>query len=320
MKQIIAALVCLGVFVAGFAISGNPLVFLNGTALLVVLSGTMGASLLACGLDRVKLAWRTARAAYRDDHAPISRVIAEFCLLSYKIRRDGPLGLEGVAGASDYMERAFRLASANYRPRELREVLEAEMAHQIMRRRQIERDIRNMAGYAPSFGVAGSVIGLVGLLAGIGETSLILKSIPIALVSTLYGVVLSNFLLLPVAEKIAYRTQQDILERRLVLSGTLGLVRGLNAYKLKTSLNALVGEEDKLSDDDLVELRRMAARKENEARAAGPDVAATRHAELKGRAKSAQATGKSERTEPQSGPPKIDEGGIRPPKIEPDPA
>ena len=99
---------------------------------------------------------------------------------------------------------------------------------------------RHAARLAPAFGVAGSVIGLIAMLAGIGDPEVILRSIPIALTSTLYGIVLSNFILTPIAESIRAKTERELLLQKLVTDGVIIIRREPNPVRLATKLESFL--------------------------------------------------------------------------------
>ncbi|MFP4516561.1 MAG: motility protein A [Desulfovibrionales bacterium] len=243
----------MSVFLLSFLVSGEAAVYFNLTALMVVVSGTVGASLLSNGYARVAEAVHRAKSAYGP--APIQErvLIAQFLRLSLNLKKQGFLKDE------DRKEFPYKplmsgleLLEDNYEQEEIREILDNEMHFFALRREGLMRIFRNMAGFAPSFGVAGSVIGLIGLLVGLGETELILKNIPIALISTLYGVVLANFFLTPLAEKIQERTQAEIMLMQIVQEGVLALSRKDEFYKVQRRLNMLVAPQERIEDSRVV--------------------------------------------------------------------
>jgi chemotaxis protein MotA len=97
-----------------------------------------------------------------------------------------------------------------------------------------------MALLAPAFGVAGGVIGLIGMLDGIGDTGVILKTIPIALTSTLYGIVMAYFICIPLAENIHGRTQDELLILKLIAEGVMLIEQEYNTVRLQTRLEAFI--------------------------------------------------------------------------------
>lgn len=259
-NNIIAVGVCAALFSASFLLSGRAGIYFNGTALLVVLSGTAGATLLSAGVERVRHAFLHAGGAYRYSPPAASDVITQLLKMAVTMRREGLRGVEQTAeyGLCPQLERGINLMLENYKEDEIREVLGSELYFEAARARRVERLFRSMASYAPSFGVAGSVIGLIGLLMGIGDTSLILRSIPVALISTLYGVVLATFLLTPTAERVRAHAEGEALLSQLVMEGVCAILKETNLHKLRTRLNALVPPEQRMEDSALVKkLHRM---------------------------------------------------------------
>ena len=84
--------------------------------------------------------------------------------------------------------------------------------------------------------MAGSVIGLIGLLMGINDTAIILKSIPVAFISTLYGLILSHLVFSPIAENINHSTRAELLNQKLVMEGIVAISKEQNSYKLERKL------------------------------------------------------------------------------------
>ena len=92
-----------------------------------------------------------------------------------------------------------------------------------LRRAEIERVLTTMAEISPSFGLVGSVVGLIAMISGVGDTAVILSTIPIALTSTLYGIILANFIFLPLSVKIKERTNHELLLQKIILEGVIAI-------------------------------------------------------------------------------------------------
>ncbi|MFW6324222.1 MAG: motility protein A [Desulfovibrionales bacterium] len=252
-KTFAGILLCFLLFISSFLLSGNAGVYFNLTALLVVFSGTAGAALLSSGLGRMKDALFLARQAYSRENGSATLLIAEILRVSLFIRKKGYLHpSDRKKVRNPILASGLELLEDNFDPEEIEQALSSEMRMLAWRRERIENVFRNMASFAPSFGVAGSVIGLIGLLTGLGDTALILKNIPVALVSTLYGVVLANFFLTPIAERIQDDTQTQILSREIVLEGMISISAGTEFHKLNCKLNMLVRPEERIEDRTLI--------------------------------------------------------------------
>ena len=115
-------------------------------------------------------------------------------------------------------------------------MLTSEMYFFRMRRDETRRVLQTMADVAPSFGLVGSVVGLIGMLAGQGDSAIIMTTIPVALTSTLYGIVLANFLFLPFAANIRERTLQELFLQKIILEGVLAMSEDLHPKMMERKL------------------------------------------------------------------------------------
>lgn len=238
----LGAFLCLAVFVTAFIITGNSGAYLNFEAMLVVLSGTLGATLLSYHMDQIKTAYYVAKGAYTQPGTDPDAVIRVLLDLSLRSRVDGLQSLEkaGVDSTLHFLRGALDMVADNYAVDEMRDILMTEINFFKIRRQQQERVFRSMATYAPAFGLAGSVIGLIGLLIGLGDTGEILKFIPIALISTLYGILLGNFVLAPIAENIRGKTDREILVQKLIIEGVTAIKTETNPHVLEKKLSCFL--------------------------------------------------------------------------------
>lgn len=258
-QSFLLALACLAIFLGSFLASGSPLTFLNLTALAVVASGTLGASLLSSGGERVRAAVAAVRAAYQPRKSQNRAIILEALHQALRSKKRGFYRYDKTLGLAEIpeLEEALSLLEAGYPREDYLAILNGSIRREAKTHAANIRVLKAMAAYAPSFGVAGSVIGLIGLLMGLSDTALILKNIPIALISTLYGVVFSTFLLLPAAETLRRRAEALLAERELILEAAMALAGTSPAHALRDRLNALVEPEDRVSDPaTLRELKR----------------------------------------------------------------
>jgi len=262
-KTITAGLICFMLFVSAFFLAGEASIYFNATAFLVVTSGTLGAGLLSSGPGRVKKALGFASRAYTEEQGQEKRLLDALMSLGHLHRRHGIISPESIREINPVAAHGLELIKDGYSETEIREIMGSDAQAHCRFRQELEKVFRNMAAYAPSFGVAGSVIGLVGLLMGIEETSLILKNVPVTLVSTLYGIVLANFLLLPVAEKMRQEKEKEIREREMVLCAMINMSRGADFLKMQRMLNAMASEPE-LRVEDSGAFRRINAAIKNQ--------------------------------------------------------
>lgn len=246
-SNIIGIIISMAVFVGSFMLTGAAAAYWNVAAFLVVISGLMAAMLISYPTCHITNSFKVAKNAYRKCHATSEEIVNTLLDLSVKSKVDGVLSLERnqADDTSSFLKNGLILLVDNYKEEEIRETLNAEMAFFNLRRQQSERFFQTMAKMAPAFGVAGSVIGLIGLLMGINDTAVILKNIPVAFISTLYGLVLSNLVFSPIAENIYYSTRAELLNQKLVMEGIVAISKEQNSYKLERKLTSFLSPSER---------------------------------------------------------------------------
>jgi chemotaxis protein MotA len=220
---------------------GAGLMF-NMIGILIILSGTLGATFLSYPFDDIKAAFQVARNTYKENPPTAENIVSLLLDVSIHSRLNGLLSLQKVESQMTvtFLRDALGMVVDNYEEEEIRQILSTEMFFFKQRRQNLERIFRHMSGLAPAFGISGSVVGLIGMLAGIGDTDVIMKTIPVALTSTLYGIILSNFLLSPVAESIYSKTRKELLMQKLVIDGVCAIATEQNSHRLKKKLESFL--------------------------------------------------------------------------------
>jgi len=236
--------VCTIIFISCFFFGeGGTVVYFNIVSFLVVSSGTIGAAFLSFPYERIKNAYKVALNSYKKDVISSPDHIVNILLdISVRSRSNGILSLEKLEKTTQisFLKNGLGLLVDGYREDEIRSILHNEIYYFKIRRQHSERVFRTMALLAPGFGVAGSIIGLIGMLYGVGDTGVILKTIPVALTSTLYGVVFSYYILVPVAENIYSRTQQELYLQSIMTDGIIEIGQEQNLYKLEKRLSSFL--------------------------------------------------------------------------------
>lgn len=240
--NLVAALLFATIFGTSFLWSENAGLFINGLGMLVVVSGTLGAMFLSYPLRELWASVQVANNAYRVNPPTPDEVVDSLMDLSVRSRRKGTLALENMEEETtvSFLKRALSMLVDDYKEDELRDILHTEMYYFKQRRHRHERLFCHAARLAPAFGVAGSVIGLIAMLSGIGDPETIMRAIPIALTSTLYGIVLGNFVLTPIAEAIHTKTQNELMMQKLVTDGVIAIRSEQNTYRLSRKLESFL--------------------------------------------------------------------------------
>src|SRR5690606_39034698 len=110
---------------------------------------------------------------------------------------------------------------------------------------------RTMAGFAPAFGMLGTLVGLVNLLflLGDGDMAAIGQQMALALMTTFYGILFANLVLKPVAVKLERRTEQRVIVMSMIMQGVAMMCQKRSPSLMRETLNSFMEEhEDEIND------------------------------------------------------------------------
>ena len=170
-------------------------------------------------------------------------LVQNMVALSEKARREGILALEeGLEDLEDeFMKTGLRLVVDGTDGAVIRTILESAM-DQVEARHMVYINVMTQwAGYAPGFGMIGTVLGLIGMLRNLEDKSSLGSNMAVALVTTLYGSLLANWIIGPMAQKLINQNSQEMRIKEMIIEGVLSIQAGDNprilALKLLTYLD-----------------------------------------------------------------------------------
>ncbi len=241
-KNLIGLIICVILFLCGFFIHGNTGLYLNLSGFLIIVGGTFGATFLSYNMKRIEILFKVLKTAYTTKPTEPGDVVRLLVDMSIKRRVKGVLALQEDEDNTTipFLRQAVGLLVDGCDKEQIRESLNAEMYFFRMRRDETRRVLQTMADVAPSFGLVGSVVGLIGMLAGAGESSVVMATVPIALTSTLYGIIFANFIFLPFAASIRERTVKELFVQKLIADGILAIHDELHPRMLERKLKAFL--------------------------------------------------------------------------------
>lgn len=259
-QNLFGLLLCALIFFCGFLFKGNLSFYFNIASLMIVAGGTATAALLSFQFERLRIVLRVVRASYRSQLKSEADIVDILINLAIKSRAEGILSLQQEEHETSvlFLRRGLGCLVDNYEPQQIRDILNTEMYFFKLRREDSERVLRTIADFCPAFGIVGSVAGLIPMLTGIDDTGIILKTVPLALTSILYGLIFANFFFIPFAANLRERTNQELLLQKIIMEGVLAIQSELNPTVLRTKLLSFLTPSDRKAD--LVPLSRIQER------------------------------------------------------------
>lgn len=227
--------------VGGLILEGGELADISQlTAGLIVLGGTFGAVLINTPLSTVMGGVKGLVNVFFEQRTSPDAVVEEIIRYATRARKAGIVSLEEeVAQASDpFLVKALTLAVDGTDLQELRKMMELEISQQEHHGESEARVFEVAGGYAPTIGIIGAVMGLIQVMKNLSDIDKVGHGIAVSFVATVYGVALANIFLLPAANKMKARTQQDSHMREMMLEGVIGIVEGLNPKLIRSKLEA----------------------------------------------------------------------------------
>ena len=241
----IGFLVGLGGIITAIVVDGGSLMaFVNLSAFLIVGGGTLGAAMVSTTVsDVLRIPLLVRKALWGWVGAESAALIAALVAAAQRARKEGLLALEEMGNdptMDPFLARGIRLVVDGADETTVRDILTAEIT--AMRRRH-QRGIavfETMGGFAPTMGIIGTVLGLVHVLAKLGDGGGegLGQGIAVAFIATLYGIFVPNVLLLPLAGNLRAKSEEEAFRREMLLEGILGIQGGHNPRMLELRLRA----------------------------------------------------------------------------------
>lgn len=244
IASIIAFVGGLGVVLLGVVTSGGSIGGIIDIPSVFVTVGGSFFALFFCGtikevIGTLKAMGRVFKTFSYGEKTLIQNMVA----LSEKARREGILALEeGLDDLDDaFMKSGLRMVVDGTDGNVIRAILENEMSQTEARHMVYINLLNAWAGYAPGFGMLGTVLGLIGMLRNLEDKSSLGPNMAVALITTLYGSMLANWLFGPMAMKLVSQNAEEMKAKEMVLEGVLSIQAGDNprilAMKLLTYLD-----------------------------------------------------------------------------------
>jgi chemotaxis protein MotA len=204
LASLLGLALALAGIVIGHALDGGKFASLvQPAAFAIVVVGTLGATLLQTKRKAFVRGLRMLGWVFRPPPDRRQSLAREINLWSLSARRDGLLSLEQyMAKADPFIQKGLRLVVDGINPDKMRGLLFADLNGYEFRERQAARIWEAAAGYAPTVGILGAVLGLIHVMENLSDPSRLGAGIAVAFVSTVYGVGLANLFFYPVANKI----------------------------------------------------------------------------------------------------------------------
>lgn len=239
-----------GVLVAG----GSLLMFYDAPSVLVTVGGGWCALMVAYPISALAKMPTYFKIALFPPRLNPGEIIVTLVSFSEKTRREGLLALEDDLEALDdmFMKKGLQLVVDGTDPELVRTIMETEIDQMAARHDSNKKIFDDFAGLAPSFGMIGTLMGLVLMLVNLNDKSTVGPYLAVAIITTFYGAVLAYLFFTPIAANLDTLTGDEVLVKSIMLMGILSIQAGDNPRVLKEKLVSFLPPADRLEIADEV--------------------------------------------------------------------
>ncbi len=240
LASLIGILLGLGLILTAIIGGGSSYLFVSLHATMIVLGGTLSASLFTFQLRDVMTAFRAAFLVFsskKEDPNDMVSTMIELCTLS---RRQGLVALSKLEIESDFLRKACMLIADGSKEELIRDTLQIEIESMKQRHSIIQDVFTQMGVYSPSFGMIGTLIGLIQMMNTLNEPAKVGPAMATALTATFYGAFFANMVFLPIAGKLRSQTKLEVIKLEIISEGAVSILENNNPMMVYEKLSSFI--------------------------------------------------------------------------------
>lgn len=244
----IGIVICFAVVIYGILIGGSIMLFWDVASIYITFGGSIAALLMTYSLDEVKNMGKLFVEAFKETKSSTMEIILQFTDISKKARREGLLSLEDDISQIDdqFLKKGLQMVVDGIEPEMIKEILELEIGEMETRHARGAGIFTAWGAYGPAFGMLGTLIGLIQMLANVSDVNSITKGMGVALITTFYGSVIANMICLPISSNLREKSAKEVGEREMKLEGILAIQSGVNPRIVEEKLMTYLPPKEKL--------------------------------------------------------------------------
>ena len=222
--------------------------FINPQGLMITVGGSFGALLINFQVHQMRQVAKITYQALLEKKHNVSEIGNYFVYLAQKARREGLLSLEDDLEEIDdpFLHNGLQMVIDGFEPEAIKEIMETELRSISLRHQLGQNLFRTWGSLTPAFGMMGTLIGLVQMLAHLYDPDAIGPGMAVALLTTFYGILLANLILNPIAGKLAVSSEEELTYKEAVIDALLALQAGVNPRILQEKIKAYLSPQERV--------------------------------------------------------------------------
>lgn len=226
---------------------GSVASLFKASSVILVVGGSMGAAMAGFTWAQLRVVPRAARLVLKPRKSPDTPGTVDALLALAKEARSNPLVLEELETDDPFMRKGIQLIVSTSDPERVHELLTAEIDGLRVRHQTATKFFADLAGYSPTFGIIGTVVGLIGVLSQLSSPGKLGPDIASAFTATLWGVMLANAVWLPISNKLRRLTDEEVTYREMLVVGLLTMQLNASTTELRDRLEAFLSPSQRVA-------------------------------------------------------------------------
>lgn len=219
--------------------------FFDVSSMFITFGGAFAATLVNYPMKQVLGVFKIAKKVLTEREEDPAKLINQFIYFTKIAHKQGILELEKELNKvnNEFLKRGVQLVVDGADQERIRAELETEITFIRERHRAGQEIFLTLGTYCPAFGMIGTIMGLIMMLARIEDQSQIAGGMAVALLTTFYGAVAGYLLFLPVAGKLKRRSEDEIFIKEVIIRGVLSLQAGEIPSVMEAKLKAYLAPQ-----------------------------------------------------------------------------
>ena len=228
LATLIGAVGALIVMIIAMVLGGDITIFVDIPSIVIVFGGTLFAVMIKYNLGQFLGAVKIAGKAFKVKVIPPEEIIVEVVELADLARKGGLLSLEGKEVSNEFLQKGIQLLVDGHDPEVVKAMLTKDLKETQARHTLGSKIWAHIGDAGPAMGMIGTLIGLVQMLSAMDDPKAIGPAMAVALLTTMYGAMLANMFALPVADKLALRSDEEARIQSMIIDALLSIQAGQN--------------------------------------------------------------------------------------------
>jgi chemotaxis protein MotA len=231
---------------------GSPTeLFAVPAAIILIFGGSLGATIITSPLKTVTKLPKYIIQAFTTKSFDAKAMIELLTKLADKARREGLLALEEDSKkiTDKFLRKGISMVVDGVDPEQVAAILETNIEQMRTRHKNGIGFFTAAGGFAPTFGIIGTVMGLISVLKQLDNPSVLGESIASAFLATLWGLLSANLIYLPISGKLKAKSEEEARNRYMQLEGILAIQAGENPRVVRDKLSSYLAPAELPSEE-----------------------------------------------------------------------